>query len=96
MKLQWHDEAAAELDEAALHYGAIDEDLGERFVTAAEIAVAALKADPIRPRKFDCAARKVRLKRFPYAVVYWIDENTLHIVSVMHQHREPGYWKHRL
>ena len=96
MKLQWHYEAAAEMDEAALYYGAIDDELGERFVTAAEVAVAELKADPKRPRKFDGEARKVRLKRFPYAVIYWTDKDTLHIVSVMHLHREPGYWKHRL
>jgi len=96
MKIQWHDEAVAELEDAALYYGVIDEDLGERFVTAAEVAVAELKARPVQPRKFEGEARKVRLKRFPYAVIYWIEKDTLHIVSVMHLHREPGYWKHRL
>lgn len=96
MKIQWHNEAVAELEEAALYYGDIDEDLGERFVTAAEVAVAELKARPVQPRKFEGEARKVRLKRFPYAVIYWLEKDTLHIVSVMHLHREPGYWKHRL
>jgi plasmid stabilization system protein ParE len=96
MKIVWHDEAAAELDDAALYYGAIDDELGERFAMAAEIAVAELKASPRQPRKFDGEARKVRLKRFPYAVIYWIDKDRLHIVGVMHLHREPGYWRHRL
>ena len=96
MKIQWHDEAVAELEAAALYYGDIDDDLGERFVAAADVAVAELKASPRQPRKFDGEARKVRLKRFPYAVIYWLDNDTLHIVSVMHLHREPGYWKHRL
>ena len=96
MKIEWHDEAAAELTDAALHYGEIDDELGERFVAASEVAVAEVRARPKQPRKFDGEARKVRLKRFPYAVIYWIDKDTLHIISVMHLHREPGYWKHRV
>jgi hypothetical protein len=96
MKIQWHDKAVAELEDAALYYGDIDEVLGERFATAAEVAVAELKARPVQPRKFEGEARKVRLKRFPYAVIYWLEKDTLHLVSVMDLHREPGYWKHRL
>ena len=41
-------------------------------------------------------ARKARLKRFPYAVVYWLDGGTLRIIAIMHLHREPGYWHGRL
>ena len=47
-------------------------------------------------RKFDGEARKARLKRFPYAVVYWIDDGALRIIAVMHLHREPGYWHGRV
>lgn len=96
MKVRWLAEAKTELEEAALYYGNIDDDLGERFVTAADVAVAELKANPRLSRKFDGQARKVRLKRFPYAVIYWIDQDTLHIVCVMHLHQEPGYWRKRL
>lgn len=96
MKLKWHAEAAAELDEAALYYGNIDDDLGERFVAAAEVAAAEMKANPKLSRNFDGQARTVRFKTFPYAVIYWIDTHTLHIVAIMHLHREPGYWRHRM
>jgi hypothetical protein len=48
MKLKWHVEAAAELDEPALYYDSIDNDLGERFVAAAEVALAEMKANPNR------------------------------------------------
>ena len=46
-------------------------------------------------RKFDGQARKVRVNSFPYAVVYWLDDDTLRILSVMHLQREPGYWHGR-
>ena len=96
MKLRWHVEAAAELDEAALHYGSIDDDLGERFVAAAEVALAEIKANPTLTRRFNGQARKVRFMRFPYAVIYWIDADTLHIIAIMHLHRAPRYWRNRI
>lgn len=96
MKIVWHEAAVRELEEAAFHYGDIDDELGERFATAADVAIALIKARPEMSRKFDGQARKVRLQRFPYAVVYWLDGGTLRILSVMHLHREPGYWHGRL
>lgn len=44
----------------------------------------------------DGEARKASLKRFPYAVVYWMDDDTLRIIAIMHLHREPGYWHGRV
>jgi plasmid stabilization system protein ParE len=95
MKIVWHDAAVRELEEASLYYGGIDDVLGDRFTSAAEVAIAGIKARPEMSRKFDGQARKVRLQRFPYAVVYWFDGDTLRILSVMHLHREPGYWHRR-
>jgi mRNA-degrading endonuclease RelE of RelBE toxin-antitoxin system len=96
MKIKWHESAVIEFDDAALYYGAVDSELGERFASATEVAVAEIKALPLLARKWDDRARKVRVRRFPYVVIYWVDEETLHIVGVMHLHREPGYWRNRL
>jgi len=95
MKIVWFDEALRELEEAALYYGDIDNELGERFSTAAEVAVSMIKARPEMSRKFDGQARKVRIQNFPYAVLYCLDDSALHILSIMHLHREPGYWHGR-
>ena len=92
MKTVWLREAIAELEDAALYYGGIEEELGKRFATAVALTLADIESDPERPRRFDGQVRKVRLKRFPYAVLYWIGADSLHILAVMHLHREPGYW----
>lgn len=96
MNILWHDVAVFELEEAALYYGGVDDELGQRFTAAAEVAVAEIKARPEMRRKFDGEARKARVKRFPYAVVYWVDGGILRIIAVMHLHRKPGYWQGRL
>lgn len=33
--------------------------------------------------------------RFPYSLLYVIRQSDIVIVAVMHQHREPGYWRSR-
>lgn len=95
MNILWHDSAVFELEEAALYYGGVDDELGLRFIAAAELAITQIKIWPQMSREFDGEARKARLKGFPYAVVYSIHGDTLRIIAVMHLHREPGYWHER-
>lgn len=96
MNVVWEGAAQQEFVEALTYYGAIDPDLGERFLGATEAAVAEMQSQPLLARKFDGEARKVRMKRFPYAIIYWVDADILHVLAVMHLHREPGYWHQRL
>lgn len=35
------------------------------------------------------------LKRFPYAVVYEIAGNEIHVVAIAHTARHPNYWLDR-
>ncbi len=95
----WDDEAQCELNCTALHYakrgGA---ELGERFIAGVEAAVAKARAMPLLHRKFHGEARKARVDRFPYHVVFWLDETSdcLHIVAIAAERRQPGYWRDRI
>lgn len=68
MNILWHDSAVFELEKAALHYSGVDDELGLRFIAAAEIAITQIKRRPQMSREFDgdrsagCAARKLRLQ----------------------------------
>ncbi|WP_294398579.1 type II toxin-antitoxin system RelE/ParE family toxin [Prosthecobacter sp.] len=72
--------------------------MGERFLKQVEAAISSASSDPARYRKFRRDARKVRIERFPYNVVYWHDEadNSIHIVAIAHTSREPDYWCERV
>ena len=35
------------------------------------------------------------LKRFPYTLVYRVAGETITVIAVAHQSREPGYWERR-
>ena len=36
--------------------------------------------------------RKCLLHKFPYKLLYAVDENHILIIAVAHQHRKPDYW----
>jgi mRNA-degrading endonuclease RelE of RelBE toxin-antitoxin system len=40
--------------------------------------------------------RRCRLRRFPYGLIYAIDEGDILIVAVAHTHRRPDYWRDRM
>ena len=95
MNLRWEDAAKIELREAAGHYQFEEPGLEESFVQKVEAAAARIVSDPLVAREFDSPYRKVVTERFPYQLIYYIVEDTVWIVAVMHQSRRPGYWKDR-
>ena len=96
MTPKWFDEAKHELAEAAEYYLWEVPGLDEDFVAEVGKAVATIAGDPMRHREFDPPYRRLKTRRFPYQIIYAIEGGELLIVAVMHQSREPGYWKDRL
>jgi ParE-like toxin of type II ParDE toxin-antitoxin system len=86
-------DAALELLAAVEHYEAERPGLGGEFLDAVDLAIVAIKEAPTRWPRIDQHARRYRLDRFPYHLVYDIKESVVVIIAVAHQHREPGYWK---
>jgi hypothetical protein len=46
--------------------------------------------------EIDYGVRAKALRRFPYSLMYVIDDRELLIVAIAHQSRRPGYWADRL
>jgi len=40
--------------------------------------------------------REYVLPTFPYSFVYFIEQDTIHVVAVAHQKRKPGYCRSKL
>ena len=95
MILEWHDRAEEEFVETAAYYERCAEGLGDRFIDNAETALRTLLADPLMPSPFPPECRKLRIKKFPYALVYRVEDDVLQVIAVMHLARRPGYWTNR-
>jgi hypothetical protein len=44
----------------------------------------------------ELGVRRKLLARFPYAIVFVESETHVRVISVMHGHRRPAYWRRRL
>lgn len=96
--LRFDDEAVEEMDAAAVWYEARREDLGLEFVAEVRQALVAIANAPhtwpsfggVEPR-----ARRVLLRRFPYAIIYIELDVEIRILAVAHTSREPGFWRTR-
>jgi hypothetical protein len=90
-----HPEVPQELEAATLWYKERRPGLGDDFLEEYQTTMARVLANPERWRKIRGNNRKLNFHCFPYAIVYSVSTDTLHIKAVMHLHRRPYYWKHR-
>ena len=96
MNLRWHPEARVELGEATVYFNIQEPGLGDVFIGHVFAATEEIKRTPLLYSQFDPPYRKVVTERFPYQVIYLPEEEEAFIIAVMHQSRNPGYWKSRL
>ncbi len=96
----FHPEALAEYHDAANylleHASSL---IAAAFIAEVETAISKVLDNPETWRVVDSPnIRRFLLNQFPYAIYYrWETErNRVAIYAVMHLHREPGYWKHRI
>jgi toxin ParE1/3/4 len=96
VRYEFHSEALQEYEDAARYYEACENGLGLRFTESVESAIRIILEDPARRRIFEKDIRRCLTRVFPYAVLYSIEPDYILIIAVMHCHREPGYWRHRV
>lgn len=96
MSFEFHPEALEEYQDAAHYYEGCQLGLGDRFITAVEQAIQRIVKNPVQGRVLEQDVRRFLTRVFPYSVLYSIESDYILIIAVMHCHREPGYWKHRI
>ena len=95
MRVIRHPEVPQELEAAALWYEERQPRLGNDFLEEYRATLGHILNEPERWRKIRGENRKLNFHRFPYAIVYSVHGDTLHIKAVMHLHRRPFYWQNR-
>lgn len=94
-----HAEAQAELQISVVFYRErAGERWADRFKQRVAEGLAAIAANPERfpPVPGLPGVRKVRLKQFPFSLLYNDRPNYIWVVAVAHGSRQPGYWKKRI
>jgi len=95
MKYSFHPDAEEEFLQATEYYEACTGGLGYDFALEVFMTIQNIlqypKAWPILIE----GIHRCQTRRFPYGVIYSIQEDQIYILAIMHLHREPGYWKKR-
>ena len=94
-------EVEIELDEIFIWYEEQKAGLGFEFIKEFEAAVNKIRLNPYYASYasiINTDARSSSLKKFPYEVIYRIDDINRHarVIAVIHQHRNPEWFRQRM
>ena len=94
-------EAIAEITAAGQWYERQRSGLGVEFSEAVWQEIEGLgtfpnAGSPVHGVDDTRVARQVRLRRYPYLVVYAVVDEVVQVVAVAHERQLPGYWVDRL
>jgi plasmid stabilization system protein ParE len=94
--VSFHRLAAEELRKAHQWYAARDPRVADQFQQTVDDAVSRIRDDPEAQPFALKHFRWVRVRRFPYCLVYeCTEDDRVLIVAVAHTSRHPHYWRRR-
>ena len=89
--------ASEEFTEAVRWYESRRPGLGAELYDAVKATIESIERQPeIGATAYeDPKSRRVLVARFPYHVVYRLEDDEILILAIVHMKRRPGFWKHR-
>ena len=88
--------ARQELRDAARYYEDCVPGLGHDFLQEVRETIHRIIQWPQAWQPLDEEIRRCRTHRFPYGIIYAVENGEVLIVSVMHLHRHPDSWRKNL
>ncbi len=89
-------EARAELHQAFAWYEEKLPGLGYQFLFAVDAAIDRIRRHPGMFPLIEGAVRKALLRRFPYAVIFEVEDVRITVIAVYHGRRRPHGWSDRI
>ncbi len=84
--------ANLQIEQAILWYNDINPELTVDFVSSLDATIQVILAKPLLFQKVSRMYRKTNLVRFPYKVVYAVEDKSLIIAAVTHHKRSNKHW----
>ena len=88
-------EAELDIEDAFQWYEQRDSGLGSEFVRAVDSCLASIGRNPEAYPVVYRQARRVLIRRFPYGLIYVVEENIITIIACYHVKRNPKQWQNR-
>jgi ParE toxin of type II toxin-antitoxin system, parDE len=88
-------EAEADIAEGYAWYESQQIGLGERFLSEISLRFSEIEREPLRFQRVRDEARRVLLRRFPYAVFFIQGPDYISVIAAIHMARHPAAWQKR-
>ncbi len=96
MNFYFHPEAEIEFNAAIDYYERLKSGLGYDFSLEVLLTIENIVAHPKAWPLISDNLHRCLTQRFPYGIIYTFNEDIILILTIMHLHRKPFYWKNRL
>jgi len=94
--VRFHPAAAQEADEAAAWYAERSTRAGIRFLDELDRLIDLIRASPESFPVFDSGLRRAVFRRFPFYVVFRMEDLNITVLAIAHGKRRPRYWRGRI
>lgn len=91
MQIVRHPKLAADIRKAAGHYAEISERVLSSFWDELELTIVSIEKNPRSYHYDSCGLRRANLNRFPYHLLYDIENDTILMVVFRHDRRHPTF-----
>jgi hypothetical protein len=97
MSYYFHPAAEAEHLESVAYFESKKAGLGASYLAEFERVMGIVCETPHRyPVEMDPDVRRIRMKKFPFAILFRDASGTVQVLAVAHNRRRPQYWLSRL
>jgi plasmid stabilization system protein ParE len=91
----WLHEAAGEYYEALRWYANVSPSLSDRFARAVDNTIETIAESPLRFPIISNNRRRSGVRRFPYGLIYLVEETRIVVIACFHGKRSPHIWQNR-
>jgi len=93
--IKFHSEARREFFRSANYYEDQVVGLGDIFIDEVENVLEVIEQYPSSGTKITSTERRFLVSRFPYGIVYTVEDDLIMIFAIMSLKQKPGYWESR-
>ena len=96
MQLRFFEEAEQEVEAHREWYRKRSESAEAGFLRELDHAIDQVVEAPLQWPRFLRGTRRYVFPKYPFSLVYFVEDDTINVVAVAHESRRPGYWRQRL
>jgi plasmid stabilization system protein ParE len=96
MRLEFFDDAAAEIEQDRARYRERSESAEAGFLRELDHAIQQVTDAAAQWPQYLAGTRRYVFPTYPYSLAYFAEGDVIRVVAVAHDKRRPGYWRERV